>query len=1598
MKKVLSLLLSVAMLLSLAVPAMAAETTESPVTVSVDVTGHSSKTVGESFVIPVKIANNTGFSNFDFQVEYDKNIFDLTKISVFSSLENEEREISDAVCSKIGVVFSGYEKTGRAGCNIVNPKELSGDLFYLYFTVKSTALNGDSEIGIRISDEGAFEYAPFDGTRTSINATFVPGIITIADGIDANVTIDGGQGFQTIAGALTEIGKRENKKGTINISKTRMETPYISIPAGYDVTIDLQGNTLANDSTAASPDTALFAAEKGSTLSVMSTGNAGKIECAGEAISSASNSIIKKIENITTTGVANIKGRVDCIKNSNFGDLKIDGGYGAYIESTKVSKLEMQTDKVPAELNLSANGEGAQMQSTLVDVTVKNGMMVNGGKVVMQSGTITGSTHGIIQEGSGSILTITGGTVTGEENGIQLLSGTLNVEGGIITGGKYAGLQVNNGIANVTGGELTSTRNNAIYVGAGTLNVTGGYMHTDVKDYCGIQNGWWDWDNSVPVEGGTVTVSGNAKIVANYPISKSGNGTATVTGGYFSDYDTRYMWNVTYPDGYGIMNDPISGGEYDGLYKAGKPYTVTVHYGDNYALSDKFVGVDDVAAPVPVNDEISNWKYESTDLKYMFKFAGFSSTNPSSSETSINPQTIRKNADIYIVYNKTYQFTVSYYMESGFYVENKCIDTGLPVETKLYNETNNENYNWLKERELNYTIGGKTYLFKGWSSTDPAVSTNLIDIGKIDDGIQIWAVYSELPQGEVATDYTLTVKADDTATYTDGNTVTAEIWASGEDSFGSFQFTLAYDNTKLALNKLEANVAGNVSVNNSNTLKFALDGNTPITIPTESIKIATATFTVADNIATDNTIISLDRATIEMTPQGTTGNATPPAVVEKTIGLTASHTITFGAPTNGSYKTANPASVVVLDNALISEVTLPEFTANDNYEFVAWNDGTKNINLATYKVTGNSTLIPMFAAKNYSWSYTETAGVSLSNLTGLTDNKVTYGKDVSFKLTPNAGYVITGVSYSVDGGAATAVAGSNDTYTIPGTNLAGDITLEITTQHYNAVNFVAGTGATLNDTILYVKSGTAGFYIDTACTQRASVPAPVAVDGYRLRNNDGENFWSGSNGAAYTSASIEEAIITADVTLTAQTIKIWNITFTAGANGTLAGETTIIRDQGYTLTKSDVPETSGNAGYTFKEWQLNGSSATPAGTVVNSALAYTADFADAEYDITLDGGAAATITATSGVTEGKAKHGTNVVFTVTPKAGYRVNSVGYTIGSVEHELSNNVIEAGSTQTFTIPGAYITGAVAVTISTNSTFNVSFAAGNNGKVGGTTNFVINKDGKLTQEQFATVITTANPGYKFVEWRMGGAEGEVTTADQIEAAAVTANVTYYAIFDHDSYAVTATELGGIGANATHGTDFTFTPAFTNGLVTSVSYKVGDSSEVTIKSNDDGSYTIGGNEITGDITITATTIANASFSFISAEEYGALSANTKIAVLTTGKLTDSRYLLADGTELYWSSRYNAYVKIVSIEITTAQLAMGLKRDNTAATEIPYTGDLNGNDKVTAADAGMINDIMHNENLQYTPTDMVRFMCDVTDNNDSKTVTTYDVSWVLKK
>ena len=696
--------------------------------------------------------------------------------------------------------------------------------------------------------------------------------------------------------------------------------------------------------------------------------------------------------------------------------------------------------------------------------------------------------------------------------------------------------------------------------------------------------------------------------------------------------------------------------------------------------------------------------------------------------------------------------------------------------------------------------------------------------------------------------------------------------------------------------------------------------------------------------------------------------------------------------TGGSLSNAD--SIIVDAGTKLSAANLPTPTAKTGYKFTGWKANNNVVDLDS-TVDADITLTPVFTAQSY--AFTTTANQSTVNVTaGVAGGKATYGQSVTFTVTPNNGYVVESVGYRI-GDQATALTtlspDQNGVYTIEGSKITGKVTVEVVTKAFYAVTFTVDSANTYTlvngNKTFYAKEGTAGLYTDQTFTTRANAPAVTAADGYRLANElKNESLWYAGK-TSYTTASLfgENATATFNsaVTIYAKTVQQCTITFAAGDHGALADTATLIVDAGTKLEAVTKPKVTPDAGYAFDKWSVADD------TAVIEDMTVTAMYKHGTYSISLPDSAIISVSEMTGFPDAnKVVHGTGVSFKLTVNHGYLVSSVSYKIGEGKATTVNK--NADGTYTISIDGAAITGDIAVTVESQQTVDVAFDTDGNGSVAFAKKTVV-KGSTLGADNVPTV--TPNPGYQFEGWYK-----DSTKITNLANEKITSAVTYMAKFTHATYelalsaGLTLTDKNDQPiTSATHDTDLTFTPTVDDKIVIGITAKIGETA-VTVTKNADGSYTIAGHAIIGDLTITAQTV-DGSWSFIGKGAYKALSADTQIALLTTGQLASGNYLL-DNQGMYWSSKYNAYVKIVGVNETVESLTAKLSvSTNAEALTLAYTGDINGDGKATPADGGMINDELHEVTRGYNVTEKMRLEMDFDGNGF---VSTADIMSILRK
>lgn len=912
----------------------------------------------------------------------------------------------------------------------------------------------------------------------------------------------------------------------------------------------------------------------------------------------------------------------------------------------------------------------------------------------------------------------------------------------------------------------------------------------------------------------------------------------------------------------------------------------------------------------------------------------------------------------------------------------------------------------------------------------------------------------EIPATGELREYTFEVRFNG-ETYNVGDTVTAGIYVKSEDegaNFGTVGFKLDVP-AGLSFQTMTSDLTGGQVSTNGGNFAYNVTSNTPVNVTKDGVRIATATFTV-NSFESDTGSAALTLSACEVTEidqqigstaaiTGDTANlynlkvtlnpgnatindakqpitlyakynekglwsdvdrkttATAPVLVADTgyrladnqwsdnmadfntiaaqtftqsesytVQTVKTWTVTFQAGSNVTFVQDAQTQVTVDNGTTFGSVAKPNYTLAENYTFDGWFNGDVKMNDSD-AITGDITVTAKASAKQFDFTY-NSGNFTISGLAGVSDGKATYGKDITFTVAPNSGYVVSSVSYTVDHGVATPLTADNGTYTIDGEKITGNIAVEVTVTEYHTVTFQAGTGVDMTSATAYVKDGQALLYTDTSFTTTFTVPTPVPQKGYRLAaDTASEPMWSDGVSKYQTSALGTSVTFTADATLTAQAVKQWTVTFAAGKYGTLSSTASVVVDNNTAVPSDKIPTVTASTGYTFTGWDNDITAPITADTT------FTALYKNATYTLTLP-----TVNGVSFEVDGAVEedgvctvtYGTDVTITMTADASeVDVESLSYTIGNGDPVTVNDF-----TKPFIIAGDSITGNIIVNLTSDAIYQITVTVeGGNGTVNGSDSATLSLKEGTTAEELAEQFTfAAAPGYQVV-------------APKFDT--VTADKTYTVTFTHATYTVTGVEGT---TSATHGTPLDVTPTLSNQLLLGVQYQVGDGEAVTLEPDENGSYTIPGDKIIGNITVTYTTVTG-SWGYISAVDYVAAPAGKQVALLNTTKLEKGTYALTGYSDMFWSETYSAYVCFVDNGETDTTLTEKLAVSQNSVTEIDYSGNINGVGGITPADSAAINAVLHSISVEYEISDLMRFQFDVLGDRQ---VTAQDIMWILNQ
>jgi uncharacterized repeat protein (TIGR02543 family) len=414
------------------------------------------------------------------------------------------------------------------------------------------------------------------------------------------------------------------------------------------------------------------------------------------------------------------------------------------------------------------------------------------------------------------------------------------------------------------------------------------------------------------------------------------------------------------------------------------------------------------------------------------------------------------------------------------------------------------------------------------------------------------------------------------------------------------------------------------------------------------------------------------------------------------------HTVTFTAGTYG--KLTGTTVYNVLDGAAWGTITVPTPVADPGYKFAGWTPSQFET-----KITRNLEYKADFVKDEEQWHKVEFIAGANGSLTGKTlYENILHGTSwedaVTTVPTPTAesGYKFAGWTESTF--ESTII--KDLVYT------ANFVAVDV---QVHTVTFTAGDNGSLTGTKVYS-------VLDGAAWGTITVPTPVANPGYKFAG------WA---------PSPFESTITKDLIYTANFVKDdakWHkVEFKTEANGSLTG-TTLFKDilDGAAWGTITVPTPVANPGYKFAGW-----TPSPFESTITKDLVYTANFVKDNakwHKVEFEAGSNGSLTGTTlfeDILDGTSWEKAVTVPTPAAKPGYKF--AGWTQSTFESTITKDL-------------KYTANFVSVNVQSHK---VTFVAGANGSLTGTTLFENVTDGTSWEAAVKVPTPVANAGYIFTGW---------------------------------------------------------------------------------------------------------------------------------------------------------------------------------------------------------------------------------------------------------
>lgn len=317
----------------------------------------------------------------------------------------------------------------------------------------------------------------------------------------------------------------------------------------------------------------------------------------------------------------------------------------------------------------------------------------------------------------------------------------------------------------------------------------------------------------------------------------------------------------------------------------------------------------------------------------------------------------------------------------------------------------------------------------------------------------------------------------------------------------------------------------------------------------------------------------------------------------------------------------------------------------------------------------------------------------------------------------------------------------------------------------------------------------------------------------------------------------------------------------------------------------------------------------------------------------------------------------------------------YTIPGVTGNLVINATMTPKSYNVTVEG---TGAGDVTAADKATYNTDYT------------FTVTEDGNYT---YNTTVTVGGKAYT-----LGAPEnGKYTIPGTDIKGDIVISVTK-TVKPSPVVSVTKPDYVKGSDTATKGQDYTFTVDKEEGYdYSEPTIKIGgqDVTDKLVK-NGDGSYTIPGSTITGNITIEVTKTAAVA---VDVAQYLTLDGKVMYLVTASGTLPEGQVAKYDGMSMFWSEKYNAYAYLVisadNLEAVKAEAAAKVKvAEGTSAGTVDYSGDVNGTGLTDVNDAQLTYDMYNTKYSSFDVVSMLKFLN--ADVSGDKTVNVSDATAIV--